>query len=258
MPKHIFSTQYWRAILLLVSISIKKRDANTILGGIWGLIQPFINVTVISYFMSFVLRYDPKVIVVNLVGALTFWTFILQSMTSTSNSLISNSEILKRTILPKTYFPIADILSNVHTLFYSFTAMYVALILIFPEFLSWKIIFIPLLSLPLIISVMSAGVLSAFLTPYVRDIPQFVSVILGVLYWTIPIIYPYSIVPESKRIFFEWNPFFIVIRPMQDLVATGDIPGLMMIVKSWIVAAIVTFISFIIYRRISREVIYYL
>jgi len=258
MLKHIFSSKYWKAILLLVNVSVKRRDANTVLGSIWGLIQPFINISVISYFMSFVLRYDPKVIVVNLVGALPFWTFILQTLTSSSNSLISHSEILKRVILPKTYFPLADVLSNAYTLLYSFVAMYIALILIFPAFLSWKIIFIPLLSLPLIISIMSAGIVSAFLTPYIRDMPQFITVILGVLYWTIPIIYPYSIVPESKRIFFEWHPIFAVIRPMQELVATSEIPSLIIIAKSWLVAGIVTVLSFLIYRKVARNIIYYL
>jgi ABC-type polysaccharide/polyol phosphate export permease len=34
-------------------------------------------------------------------------------------------------------------------------------------------------------------------------------VALGALYWSVPIIYPYSMVPESKRIFFEINPIFL-------------------------------------------------
>ena len=258
MPKHIFSIRYWKAIFLLVNIAVNRRDANTVLGSVWGLIQPFINISVISYFMSFVLRYEPKIIVVNLVGALPFWTFIIQTMITTSSSLIEQSEVLKRVVLPKTYFPVANVLSNTHTLLYSFVAMYIALIIIFPEFMSWKIIFVPILALPLIISVMSGGVVSAFLTPYIRDVPQFIAVILGVLYWTIPIVYPYSIVPESKQIFFEWHPIFIVIRPMQELVATGNIPDLMLIAKSWLVCTIIVFVSFLIYRKLARNIIYYL
>lgn len=258
MLKRFFSKDYWQGVILLVKIAIAKRNANSFLGSIWTLLQPFINISVISYFMSFVLRYDPKVIVTNMVGALPFWTFIMQSMTVSSESLVSKGEILKRALISKTYFPVSEVLSGAYTMIYSFIAMYFAMFLIFPDMITWKIIFIPFLTIPLIISVAAGGIVVAYATPYVRDIPQFINVVLGVLYWTIPIIYPYSLVPESKRIFFELHPIYISIKPMQDLVITGQLPGLMLIAKSWLVAGIVATISYAIYKKLARNVIYYL
>jgi lipopolysaccharide transport system permease protein len=258
MFKHFTSGRYWRGILLLTQISIARKNANTFLGSIWCLIQPFLHITVISFFMSFLLRFEPKVIVTNLVGALPFWTFIMSGLGNSAESLKANSEVLKRVLLPKTYFPISDVIANCYTMLYSFIAMYFSLILFFPELFTWKIIFIPFLSLPLIISVMSSSRAAAYATPYIRDIPQFLNVILGVIYWTIPIIYPYSMVPESKQIFFELHPIYIAIRPMQDLVITGELPEIMLIAKSWIVCIIVSIISYFIYRKLAKNVIYYL
>lgn len=258
MLRHFFSRNYWKAILLLVQVSLAKRNANTFLGGIWSLIQPFIHITVISYFMSFILRFEPKILLTNMVGALPFWNFILQSLTNAAHSLSTESETLKRVLLPKTYFPISQVIANSYSLLYSFVAMYFALMLVYPELFSWNIIFIPLLSIPLIICVMTGGIVVAFLTPYIRDIPQFITVVFSVLYWTIPIIYPYSLIPESKRIFFEVHPIFIVIRPMQELVITGAFPDLLIIIKSWVVCIIVALLSFLIYKKLARNVIYYL
>ncbi|KJV97871.1 O-antigen export system permease RfbA domain protein [Rickettsia amblyommatis str. Darkwater] len=104
----------------------------------------------------------------------------------------------------------------------------------------------------------SGSITVAFLTPYIRDIPQMLSVILGVIYWSIPIVYPYSLIPESKKIYFEFNPFFLVIRPVQALVIDGTLPDMMLIVKSIIVAFITVCISYLIYRQFSKRVIYYL
>ena len=258
MLKHIFTHKYWSGIVLLTQISIARRNANTFLGSLWGLIQPFLHITVISFFMSFLLRFEPKVIVTNLVGSLPFWTFIMNGLGNAAESLKANSAVLKRILLPKTYFPISDIFANCYTLLYSFAAMYFSLLLFFPEVFTWKIIFIPLLALPLIISVMTSSIVAAYATPYIQDIPQFLSVILGVLYWTIPIIYPYSMVPESKQIFFELNPIYIVIKPMQDLVITSQLPSIFLIVKSWIVCMLVSLISYLIYKKLARNVIYYL
>lgn len=258
MLKRIFSIDYWSAIILLVSVAIKRKNAYSILGGIWMLIQPFLHISVISFFMSFILKFEPKIIVTNLVGALPFWTFIQTSAASSSESLRMNGEVLKRVLLPKTYFPISDIISNIYSLFYSFIAMYIALIIFFPELFSWKIVFMPFLSIPLIGCVLIVGVVCSYATPYIRDIPRLLDVLLGVIYWTIPIIYPYSIIPESKRIFFELHPFYILLKPMQDLVITGNLPSLFLIIKSWIILSITLMISYPIYKKISRNVIYYL
>ena len=258
MISYIFTKSYWRAILLLVATSIARQNKNTILGSIWGLIQPFINILIISYFFGFLLRQNAATMVENLVGGLAFWNFITISLNQACNSIIMRGDIIKRAIISKTYFPIADVVANVYTLGYSFLAMYFALIIFYPDKFTISIVFIPFLAIPLIISVMTSGVALAFLTPYIRDIPQLINIVLGVVYWTIPIIYPYSLIPESKRILFEYNIVYITIKPMQDLVITGNLPSFVVIIKSWIVAACVTIISFFIYKKLAKNVVFYL
>jgi lipopolysaccharide transport system permease protein len=258
MTNRIFSKNYWQAIFFLSRIIIIKRNANTFLGWIWLLIQPFLHILVISLFMSFLLRQDPRLLVVNLVGTLPFWLFIVQALMDSGESLKQNSEVLKRVLLPKTYFPIAHTITHCYTLFLSFSAMYLTMVMFYPSMFTWKIIFIPLLALPLVICVMTSGIAVAFASPYIRDIPQLINVILNVLYWTVPIIYPYNLIPESKRIFFDFHPIYIVLKPMQDLVVHGVFPSLLLIIKSWVVACIVTIISFFIHRLLAKEVIFYL
>jgi lipopolysaccharide transport system permease protein len=258
MLRYICSKSYWQAILLLVQTSIARANKNTFLGWVWALIQPFVHIAVISYVFSFLLRQEPKMMVTNLVGGLPIWTFIMNGMTSAANSLVSRSEILKRIVIAKTFFPVSEVLSQLYTLAYSFLAMYGLLILLYPELFSWQIIFLPVVLLPLILSVIAGGIVVAYLTPYVRDVPNCIAVLLGVVYWTVPIIYPYSIVPQSKQIFFEMNPVFILIRPGQYLIVNGNIPDLMLIIKSWITCFLVVMVSFFIYKKLSRNVIYYL
>jgi lipopolysaccharide transport system permease protein len=258
MFRKILTRKYWNAIMLLTQISIARRDGNTFLGSLWSLIQPFLQITVIAFFMGFLLKFETKILVTNMVGALPFWNFIIQSVIGASNSLKSNSVVLKRVLLPKTYFPVSDVVSSCYTLLYSFIAMYCSIFFLFPELVTWKVIFIPILTIPLIISVMTISVVFAYTTPYIQDIPSFLTVILGVIYWTVPIVYPYSLVPESQKIFFELNPFYILIKPMQDIVINGELPSLFLIGKSWLVCIITFIISYFIYTKIARNVIYYL
>ncbi len=258
MFTYSFLKKYWQSVTLMMATSIAKYNKNTFLGSFWSLLQPFVHLAVISFFFSFLLRQPPNKIVENLVGGLPFWTYISSSLFEISNSLVSRSTILKKIVISKTYFPVADSLIHVYNLVYTFVAMYLVLILLYPEKFSILVIFVPFLTIPLIISITSVGIAAAFLTPYIRDIPSLINVLLGVIYWTIPIIYPYTLIPESKRIFFDFHPLYILIRPMQTLVITGNLPDIMMIFKSYIVCLLSVVVSFFIYKKLTRNVIYYL
>lgn len=258
MIKYFLSKKYWEAVILLVKASIIRQNKDSFLGSLWSLIQPFINILVISYFFGFLLHQPREFLIMNLVGGMPLWTFILSSLTISSNSLVTRDQVIKKVRISKTFFPVADTLAQLYNLFCSFLAMYCAFILLFPEKFTWQIIFMPILILPLIICTISGSIAMAFLTPYIRDIPQILNVVLGVIYWSIPIIYPYSLIPEAQRDFFELNPFFIIIRPAQSLVINGTLPDLVSIGKSVLVAFITVCISYLVYKRFSKRVIYYL
>jgi lipopolysaccharide transport system permease protein len=247
-----------KSIVLLVKASIIRQNKDSFLGSFWSLIQPFIHIIVISYFFAFLLKQSRELMIMNLVGGLPMWNFIVSSLTVSSNSLVTRDQIIKKVRISKTFFPVSDSLAQAYTLACSFSAMYFAFVVLFPEKFTWQIIFIPVLLVPLLICVVSSSIAVAFLTPYVRDIPQILNVILSVVYWTIPIVYPYSMIPESKKIFFEFNPFFLVIRPAQFLVIEGRLPDLILIIKSCIVALITVCISYGLYKKFSKKVVYYL
>lgn len=254
----ILSYKYWQAISLLVVNSSTRLNRNTFLGSVWGLIQPFIHIVIISYFFGFLLRQPTEIMVGNLVGALPLWNFMTQGLTQASSSLVVREMVIKRAVISKTYFPISDVLSNLYQLLQAFFAMYLGMIIFYPDKFSISVLFIPIMVLPLIICAVTAGVACAFLTPYVRDIPRLIEVLLSVVYWTVPIIYPFSLIPESKRFLFDWHPIYILIKPVQDIVVTGHLTSIGIIIKSWLVCIICTLISFMLYKRLSRNVIYYL
>lgn len=256
--RHFFSYNYWRAIYLLVVTAHLRQNRNTFLGSLWGLIQPFIHITVIAFFFGLLLRQPANVMVGNLVGSLPFWTFIVSASTMAANSLILREATLKRILIPKTYFPIADILSNLWQLALSFFSMYFAMILFYPEKFSIYILLIPIMMIPLVIAVITTGVALAFITPYIRDIPRLIEVLLGVIYWTIPIIYPVSLIPEDKRVYFDYHPLYQLIKPMQDIVTTGLPSDALTIARSWIVCIFCAGVSYLIHKKLARRVIYYL
>jgi lipopolysaccharide transport system permease protein len=144
-------------------------------------------------------------------------------------------------------FIISDIAINLFTLGCSLLAMYLLFTILYFKSLSVIILLAPIVILPFIIAVMAVSVAVGFLAPYIRDIPQILTLALTTLYWSVPIVYPYSIVP-----------LFLLIRPLQVLFIEQRFPDPIHMIKASIVTGISIIVSYFIYRKLSRNVIYYI
>ncbi len=254
----IFSPVYWKSLSILVEASIFRQHKNSFLGAAWGLVQPFVHIVIISYVFSFLLKQPAEMMVKNLVASLPMWSFITSSASASTKSLIERSMLLKKVYISKTLLPVTDVLVHLYTLLYSFMAMYVAFIIFYPDNFSFSVLLAPFAAAPLIFSVIAAGIMLAYLTPYIMDIPQIITVILNAVYWALPIVYPYNMVPEHKKWLFEINPLFHLIRPMQILIIDRQFPDYIIMLKALGVTALITLLMIYTVKKISRNVVYYL
>ncbi len=253
-----FRPSYWRSIFILAEASIARQHKNSFLGSMWGVAQPCIHIITISYVFSFLLKQPSYTMISNLVAGLTLWHFLFNASVGATKSLIDRGGALRKVYISKTILPIVDVLVHLYTFAYSFVTMYFVFVLMYPENFSLSILYTPIAILPAVISMISVGVALAYITPYIMDLTQIISVILGTLYWSLPIIYPYEMIPPQKRWLFEINPLFHLMRPLQVLVLEGRLPCILVIMKSILVMITSIIISYFIVRRISKNVIYYL
>lgn len=254
----IFSKLYLQSLYILIEASIYRQHKNSFLGSAWSLLQPFIHILIISFIFSFLLKQPTEKLVINLVATLPLWSFITSSVVSSTKSLIERSMILKKVYIHKTLLPITDVLVHCYTLAYSFVAMYTAFVIIYPANFSFSVLFSPIAMAPLILSVIFIGIVLAYLTPYIMDIPQMITVLLNVIYWALPVVYPYSMVPEDKKWVFIINPLFHLIRPMQILLEEKSFPNIFIMLNAVIVTILIGLISFLIVKKVSKNVVYYL
>lgn len=258
MIRMLSSKLYWQSLMVMSAAALKRTNKNSVLGSLWGLIQPFVNMIIISYIFSIMLNQPPELMIKNLSAGITLWSFLSNSLQASCLSLITREHILKRYRTSKSLFITSDISIHIVHFLHSILAMFVVLLIFFPKTLTIYIIFAPIFAIPMIISVSAVSIAIGFMTPYMRDVPQMVNLAIGTLYWTVPIIYPYSMIPEAKKIFFEFHPIFHLMRPMQYLFTEQQLPSMMLMLKACIVMLFSVLISYCIYRKLNRNVIYYL
>lgn len=250
---------YIKSMSVLFEAALYRQNKkNSVFGILWPLLQPFTQITIIALVFSYLLNVSNEKMVVNLVASLPFWNLITTVSSNSPISLIIRRDIIKKVKLNRTLLPVTDVLVFFHSCMISFLAMYLALILLYPANFSFSILLIPIVLIPLIISSIVVGIALSYICPYLQDLPQITTLILNTLYWGMPIIYPYSLIPDNKKWLFELNPLFHLLRPMQLLIEIKAWPGNIIMLKAFIVAGIFTVLSYYIHRKLSRNVIFYL
>ena len=100
--------------------------------------------------------------------------------------------------------------------------------------------------------VLSLGVMNVFW----RDIGQLIPIIMQMLFWLTPIVYPVSIIPESYQHLLNLNPMYPITHAYQQILVYGAAPtfdgGL---ATTAIIALVLILLSLFLFRRASAEMV---
>ena len=200
---------------------IKVRYKQTFLGVAWVLFQPLVSMIVFTVFFGNFAKMPSGNLPYPLfvLCGLVFWTFFANALSSSSSSLISNENIIKKVYFPKVILPLSSIITGS-------VDLVINIILLFSVGLYFRFI-PPLLVLPIIllgyiISFLTASGLGLFfsaLNVKYRDVRYIIPFFIQTLIFLTPVIYPTSIIKSSGKFLFILNPMAAVIESMRGVIS---------------------------------------
>jgi lipopolysaccharide transport system permease protein len=90
---------------------------------------------------------------------------------------------------------------------------------------------------------------------FVRDFGQVTPIVLQILFWLTPIIYPLSIIPEGSRHWLNLNPMYHFTNTYQGLIVYGRSPQIEVILILISTTGFLLLFSFLLFRRASEEMV---
>lgn len=248
---------YWKTAILIARSAMSKQYRNSFLGAMWTLIQPLIMLLVFTLVMPILIKFPVKDYALYILCTMPLWNFFSSTLIGAALSLLEQAETLKRCMISSTVFPIADVLKQGYSYCIAFLTMYIAgMLLGLPG--SWHVILLPLYLIPIMLTIMAASVGIAFVAPYVRDVADMLLIGMSVLSWFSAVPYPAELLPEHLRVWLEWNPFYILLKPVIILVYEHQIPDLVTMARLFGLMALTVLVSYSLYRACRRNFVYYL
>ena len=225
---------------LLISRTIKTRYKRSVLGVAWTLLNPLINMTVMTIAFSAIFRTAiPRYPVYLLIG-LVAWGFFSQSTAYAMGTLVWGGSLIKRVYIPRTIFAVACVGNGLVNLFFSLIPL-LAIMLVMGHPLHGTWWFFPIAIL--ILSAFSLGValLVSTLAVLFADVVDMYQVMLQAWFFLTPIIYPEDIIPSHYAWLLELNPMHHMIMLVRDPIFMGRLPDPVSIATAatWALVALV-------------------
>jgi lipopolysaccharide transport system permease protein len=193
--------ELWRfreLLWILVLRDLKVRYKNSALGFAWSLINPVIQVAVISVVVRQVMRVDVPNLSAYIFCAVLPWSFFQLALLDTSHSLIVNERLMKKVYFPREIIPLSLIVSNLIHLLLAICVFLVYLVAWVQAPLLPSLAWIPLVIVVETLLIVGIALVVAGVSVFYEDVKHLMVALLQVLYFAVPVIYFTEQVEQSK------------------------------------------------------------
>jgi lipopolysaccharide transport system permease protein len=204
---------------------IKIRYKQSILGGAWAILQPFVLMIVFTIVFSTFARVPTDGIPYPIFSysALLPWTLLATSVTFAVSSLVNNMNLLTKIYFPREILPIASIGAALVD-FCVASIIFAGLMIYYQIPLHATLIWVPLLLLIQVALIIGISLSLSAINVFYRDIRFVVPLGLQIWLYASPVIYPLTLVPPEYRTLYMLNPMAGLIDSYRRVLLEGINP----------------------------------
>jgi lipopolysaccharide transport system permease protein len=244
---------YRELLYFLVWRDFKVRYKQTVLGAAWAIIQPFCTMIVFSLFFGKLAKMPSDGIPYPLFSyaGLVPWQFFANGLNQASNSLVGNSNLIKKVYFPRMAMPIAAVCGGLVDFALSFI-MLKGMKYYYGMESTIHILWVPLLLLLAFAAALGASLWLSAMYVQFRDVRHIIPFLTQIWLFATPIAYPSSLLSEPWRTLYGINPMVGVVEGFRwALLGASTSPGPAIIVST--ISALVMLVSGAFYfRRMER------
>jgi lipopolysaccharide transport system permease protein len=213
--RELFYFLAWRDIIV--------RYKQTVIGVAWSVIRPVLTMIVFTVIFGKLAKLSsggvPYPILV--FAAMLPWQFFSNSMSESSNSLISNANMLTKVYFPRIIMPTSSVIVSLVDFVISFAILLVLMIWFqFPP--NWNWLFLPFFLLMALMASLGIGFWLSALNVKYRDFRYIVPFIVQFGLYLSPVGFSSNIVPNIWRNVYSVNPMVGVIDGFRWSILGGE------------------------------------
>lgn len=228
---------YRELLFSFITRDIKVRYKQTALGAAWAIIQPLFLMIIFTLAFGRLAKIPSEGLPYPLFSyaALLPWTLFAEGLTRSTNSMISNANIMTKVYFPRLIMPISGILSPLIDFSIAFLIL-LGMMLYYGFVPTMNILLLPVFILLALATSLGVGLWLSALNVQYRDFQYTVPFLIQLWLFASPVVYPSSLLPEPYRTLFGLNPMAGVIEGFRWALLGTAPPSYLIAVSAFMVA----------------------
>lgn len=224
----------WRNRSLIVRMTRREvvgRYRGSAMGLLWSLLTPLCMLLIYTFVFSVVfkarwgegLEQGRGQFALILFAGLIVHGLFADVLQRAPQIILAHTNYVKKVVFPLEVLPVVQLLAASFHALVSLGVLLLAQLVLGPP-LSWTVVFLPLVALPLLLLTLGLAWLLASIGVFVRDIAQGMGLLTSVLLFTAPVFFPLHALPEALRPWLQLNPLTFIIEQTRAVLIWGQLP----------------------------------
>ena len=197
-----------RLVRYLVQADMKRKGADTLLGNIWWVLDPLLQMVVYVVFVAIILQTPQPDYPLFILSAILPWKWFTSSINDATSSVVSQERLIKQIQFPKIVLPVAATTAGVVGFAFGLIAL-AAIMLFYLDRVSINLVLIPVIAAVQYVFTLGMALAVASINVFFRDLGNVLRHILRLWFYLSPALY--SLTRLSDTQFFQDNPILLDI-----------------------------------------------
>jgi lipopolysaccharide transport system permease protein len=204
---------------------ISVRYKQTAIGVLWAVLRPFLAMIIFTVVFGRLAKMPSNGIPYPILvfAAMLPWQFFANSLTESSTSLITNTNLISKVYFPRLIIPAGAVITSMVDLFIS-TGLLGILMIWFRFMPDWRLLTLPLFTLMAFLAALGPGLLVTALNVQYRDFRYVIPFVVQFGLFISPVGYLSNIIPSNWRLLYSLNPMVGVIDGFRWAICRGASP----------------------------------
>ncbi len=216
LSKKNYWIDLWRYRELFYILSwrdIKVRYKQTAIGAAWSVVRPLLTTIVFTYIFSNVARLPapgniPYALMVY--AGMLPWQFFSNSLTESSNSLVTNANLISKVYFPRVIIPASSIITGMVDFVISFLLM-IGMFILYRFTPSINMLFLPFFILTALLCAFGIGLYLTAVNVKYRDFKYIIPFVVQFGLYITPVGFSSSLISGKLSFWFGLNPMVGII-----------------------------------------------
>jgi ABC-type polysaccharide/polyol phosphate export permease len=220
-----------RLIRYLVAADLKKKGADTVLGNLWWVIDPLLQMVVYVILVSFIFQRSQPDYPLFLFAALLPWKWFTSSVTDAIGSVTTQDRLIRQVQFPKIVLPLAAVGAGVVNFAFGLIPLSALLLVFYHDRASAMVVLIPVIAAVQLVFTMAVALVVSTANVFFRDVTNVARHALQLWFYLSPVLYSAQQAQDVAKNhatigkLIALNPFYILMESYRDVIYDGRLPA---------------------------------